>query len=115
MEEGKSSTRTFGNYEIQGELGRGGMGVVYKALERSLERDVALKILPRSLAADASLVKRFLREARAGAGLSHRNIVRVYAVGQHKGTYFIAMELVQGAVRRNPRVLLPARILVSEA
>jgi serine/threonine protein kinase len=90
------SARSFGAYEIQRELGRGGMGVVYKAYEKSLRREVALKILPRSLSSDPLLVKRFMREARAGARINHPNAVRVYKVGKRGGTHFIAMEYVEG-------------------
>ncbi|MFO7973295.1 MAG: protein kinase, partial [Candidatus Hydrogenedentota bacterium] len=88
--------QTIGNYQVLRELGRGGMGVVYKAHEQSLQRVVALKVLPGHLAEDAAFVKRFLREAQAAARLSHPNIVHVYAVGQHAGQYFIAMEYVKG-------------------
>ena len=87
----------IGNYEILSELGRGGMGVVYKAHEQSLQRVVALKILSAHLSEDAALVKRFLREARAGARLNHANIVTTHAVGEHDGTYFIAMEYIKGS------------------
>ena len=89
--------KVIGNYEILRELGRGGMGVVYKAHEQSLQRVVALKILPRHLAENPAFVKRFLREARAGARLNHPNIVTTYAVGEHDGVYFIAMEYIKGA------------------
>lgn len=88
--------QVVGNYHILKELGRGGMGVVYKAHETSLNRIVALKVLPRHLAQDPAFVKRFLREARAAASLNHPNIVTVYAVGEHNGIYFIAMEYVKG-------------------
>ena len=85
-----------GNYEIQRELGRGGMGVVYKAHEMSLQRVVALKILPAHLAENDEFVARFEREARAAARLTHPNIVTVYAVGEHAGMHFMAMEYVKG-------------------
>ena len=64
--------KVLGNYEIDSELGRGGMGIVYKAREESLQRVVALKILAPELAKDQAYVKRFIREARAGARLHHR-------------------------------------------
>ena len=88
--------KVIGNYEVLRELGRGGMGVVYKAHEQSLQRVVALKVLPAHLAADRSFVERFEREARSSAGLSHPNVVTVYAVGEQQGMYFIAMEYVKG-------------------
>ncbi len=87
---------TVGNYEILRELGRGGMGVVYKAHEQSLQRIVALKVLSPALAEDPVFVKRFMREARAAARLDHPNIVTVYAVGEHNGAYYIAMQYVKG-------------------
>ncbi len=88
--------KIVGNYEIQRELGRGGMGVVYKANEQSLARVVALKVLPAHLSADDLFVKRFQREAKSAARLTHPNIVTVYAVGQHAGMHYIAMEYVKG-------------------
>ena len=88
--------KTVGNYEIQRELGRGGMGVVYKAHEQSLQRVVALKVLLAHLARDTAFVKRFLHEARAVARLNHPNVVTIHTVGQHGGTYYIAMEYVKG-------------------
>ncbi|MFO7973296.1 MAG: serine/threonine-protein kinase [Candidatus Hydrogenedentota bacterium] len=88
--------RTVGNYQILRELGRGGMGVVYLAKDRVLQRRVAVKVLPEHLAEDAVFVKRFLREARAAARLTHPNLVIIHAVGQHEGSYFIEMELVRG-------------------
>ena len=88
--------KVVGNYEILRELGRGGMGVVYKAHEQSLQRVVALKILPEHLAKDRAFLKRFQREARVAARLSHPNIVTIHAVGEHEGQHFIAMEYVKG-------------------
>ena len=83
-------------YELIGELGRGGMGVVYRARDRLLGRAVALKFLPEDLSADAPQRALFRREARAAAQLSHPGIVTVYDVGRHGGREFIAMELVDG-------------------
>ncbi|MCX6910579.1 MAG: SUMF1/EgtB/PvdO family nonheme iron enzyme [Verrucomicrobia bacterium] len=88
--------QTFGPYQIQSKLGQGGMGAVYLAHDTSLERFVALKVLPGKLAADAEYVARFRREAIAAAQLDHPNIVRVFAAGESDGTHYIAMELVEG-------------------
>ncbi len=88
--------RVLGSYQIVEELGRGGMGIVYRAYQPSLNRHVAVKILPPQLAFDQQLVDRFLREARAAAGLRHPNIVVVYDVGQEQGIHFIAMEYLEG-------------------
>src|SRR5687768_3511918 len=86
----------IGDFEIIGKLGQGGMGAVYRARQRSLDRQVALKILPATLEADAEFVSRFQREARVAASLSHANLVCVYASGQAAGCHYIAMELVEG-------------------
>ncbi len=83
-------------YERLEELGRGGMGVVYKARDRRLGRLIALKELPPSLRDHPEAVKLFLREARAAASLNHRNIVTVHDAGEENGTYFISMELLEG-------------------
>jgi len=83
--------------EILEEIGRGGMGVVFKARQRGLEREVALKILPSHLAADPSFSERFSRESRALAGLSHPNIVAVHDAGEVRGHHYILMEYVDGA------------------
>ncbi len=86
----------FGDYEILGELGRGGMGAVYQARQLSLQRVVALKILPLHIADDAGLAARFQTEAIAAASLNHPNLVQVFAAGEHDGIRFIAMEYVEG-------------------
>jgi eukaryotic-like serine/threonine-protein kinase len=88
----------LGHYEIVGELGRGGMGVVYKGYEPALSRYVAIKELSPSLAHDANLVERFLREARSMAALNDPNIIQVYFIGtdQDTGQPFFAMEFVEG-------------------
>ena len=87
---------TLGDYEILGELGRGGMGVVYKAHEKTLRRVVALKVLPDDLSRKGEFVQRFMREARAAAQLVHPNIAVVYTAGEIDGLHYIAMQYVQG-------------------
>jgi serine/threonine protein kinase len=83
-------------YEIIDEVGRGGMGVVYKAKDTHLGRIVALKRLPENLRQHPTAVKFFEREARSAAILNHPNIVTVFDAGQENGTYFITMELLEG-------------------
>ena len=85
-----------GHYDIVGELGRGGMGVVYKGFESSLGRNVAIKMLSEALADDAMVVERFFREARSMAQLNDPHIVQIYFVGEDQGQPFFAMEFVNG-------------------
>ncbi|MCB1610707.1 MAG: protein kinase [Xanthomonadales bacterium] len=85
-----------GHYDIVGELGRGGMGVVYKGFETSLGRHVAIKTLSEALANDPSVVERFFREARSMAQLNDPHIVQIYFVGEDQGQPFFAMEFVAG-------------------
>ncbi|MCC7054874.1 MAG: serine/threonine protein kinase [Gemmatimonadaceae bacterium] len=103
-------------YAIERELGRGGMGAVYLARDRTLDRDVALKVLPPEVASSASLRERFLRETRVAASFSHPNIVPVYAVEQHDDVLAYAMGFIDGeslgarVARMGP---LPIRDVVS--
>ncbi len=90
-----SGTR-LGPYEITTPLGAGGMGEVYRARDERLKRDVAIKVLPADLAADAERRTRFEREARAASGLSHPNILTIYDIGFSDSTVYIAMELIEG-------------------
>jgi serine/threonine protein kinase len=85
-----------GKYLLLGRLGQGGMGVVYEALDTLLQRRVALKLLPESVSADPTRLRRFLREARAAARLSHPNVVAVHEVDPCGGTLFLVMELLRG-------------------
>ena len=85
-----------GEYSLQRELGRGGMGVVYLARDVQLDRDVAIKVLPTRLASDAVARERFLREARMAAGLSHPHIVPIHRVGEARGFVFFVMSYVEG-------------------
>ncbi|MDP3773503.1 MAG: serine/threonine-protein kinase [Gemmatimonadales bacterium] len=84
-----------GEYDVDSELGRGGMAVVYKATEIELSRVVALKVLPPGMGG-GTMAERFKREARMAAALDHQNIIPVYRVGQAAGTYFFAMKFVEG-------------------
>jgi serine/threonine protein kinase len=86
----------FGNYRIEREIGRGGMGIVYEAIHILLEKRVALKVLPVRMPADAGHLERFFREARTAAGLHHTNIVPVFDVGQVAGTPYFAMQYIEG-------------------
>jgi tetratricopeptide (TPR) repeat protein len=83
-------------YQIVGELGRGGMGIVYKANDTVLDRVVAFKVLPDALKENPQALKNFLREAKSAAQLNHPNIVTVYDAGEQDGRYYIAMEYVDG-------------------
>src|SRR5918911_150352 len=85
-----------GRYELEELVGAGGMSSVYKARDRLLERDVALKILHPTFAADADTIERFRREARAVAQLSHPNIVTVIDRGEDDGRQYIVFEYVEG-------------------
>jgi WD40 repeat protein/serine/threonine protein kinase len=87
---------SIGDFRILREIGRGGMGVVYEAVQVSLGRHVALKVLPVEAARDARLLARFRRESQAAAQLHHSNIVPVFEVGQHGDVCFYAMQYIQG-------------------
>ena len=93
---GVSKARQVGDYRIIREIGRGGMGVVYEAEQVSLGRRVALKLLPERVLSDAKHRGRFEREARAAAQLHHTNIVQVFGVGEHEGSPYYVMQLIDG-------------------
>ena len=89
--------RMISHYRVLAELGRGGMGVIYRAEDTRLNREVALKLLSDPMLADEDMIKRFQREARAASALNHPHICTVYDVGEDQGTHFIAMELTRRA------------------
>lgn len=106
--------KTLGTYEIVSEIGRGGMAIVYKAYQRSLERFVALKVLPPQFTFDFEFLRRFQVEAKAAAKLKHPNIVTIYDVGEQNGWHYIVMEFLDGVslahVIRREGALAPTRV-----
>src|SRR4029077_5741231 len=86
--------------EILSPLGAGGMGEVYRARDKKLDRDVAIKVVPQSVAADAETLTRFEREAKAVAALSHPNILSIFDFGTQDGVSYTVMELLEGETLR---------------
>src|SRR6185503_9680677 len=86
----------LGRYEIRSKIAEGGMGEVYLAQDTRLDRTVALKILPASVASDQDRMRRFVREARAASALNHPNVATIHDVGEADGVSFIVMENVEG-------------------
>ncbi|HVG31534.1 MAG TPA: serine/threonine-protein kinase [Pyrinomonadaceae bacterium] len=91
---------TLGRYKIRSPIGAGGMGEVYLAEDTSLDRTVALKVLPAPVASDQQRMRRFIQEAKAASGLNHPNILTVYEIGQADSTHFIATEFIEGVTLR---------------
>ena len=89
-----------GRYEIISSIGKGGMGEVFLANDKTLDRKVALKILPAELATNKDRMRRFTQEAKAAAALNHPNIAHVYEIGESEGAHFIAMEFIDGCTLR---------------
>src|SRR5262249_6737505 len=103
--------QSVGAYKILALLGRGGMGVVYRARAEPLRRDVAIKVLPASFANNSDRLRRFEQEAHATSALNHPNILTIYDIGAHEGAPFIVAELLEGAELRTQleQGALPAR------
>ncbi|MFS8065044.1 MAG: protein kinase domain-containing protein, partial [Byssovorax sp.] len=112
-EERDRTGETLGRFQITGLLGRGGMGVVHDAVDLTLRRRIALKLLPAAAIESAERRQRFLREARAAAAVSHPNIAAVFDAGEIEGAVFIAMERVEGRSLR--AVMAAARAALPEA
>ena len=111
--------KRIGGYEIIEQIGRGGMGRVYRARQIALDRDVALKLLPSDLAANAKYIRRFIREARAAGLINHGNLVHVHDVGEADNRYYIVMEYVEGRtvkqiMRREGRIGIIETLRVAE-
>src|SRR5918998_3609911 len=86
----------FAGHRIEGIAGRGGMGVVLRATELTLDRVVALKLIAPELAGDPDFRERFLRESRAAASIEHPNVIPIYYTGEREGVLYIAMRYVDG-------------------
>jgi len=114
---------TISHYTILEKLGEGGMGVVYKARDTKLERDVALKFLPQHLTSSEEDKQRFIREAKAAAALNHPNICTIYSVDEDEGNQFIVMEYIDGSTLRNvqksgnlePELVISYAVQIAEA
>jgi serine/threonine protein kinase len=108
--------RQLGKYEIQAEIGRGGMGLVFRGYDHLLDRQVAIKVLAPHLVWEPGFVERFLREARSAARLKHASIVTIFDVGQEGDRYYIVMEFLKGPTLADlirKRGALPADDIVS--
>ena len=109
--------QTLGNFEVLAKIGEGGMGEVYRARDTKLDRDVALKVLPREMSGDPERIARFQREARTLATLQHTNVASVYGFEETPHARFLVMELVDGEEleERLKRGALPIEDAVSIA
>jgi serine/threonine protein kinase/DNA-binding beta-propeller fold protein YncE len=100
----------LGRYEILSQLGAGGMGEIYLALDTTLGRKVALKILPESVASNVNRMQRFVQEAKAASALNHPNILTIHEIGTEPGAHFIATEFIDGETLRQHVTLTPPEI-----
>ena len=105
---------TLNQYQITASIGAGGMGEVFRARDTRLNRDVAVKVLPRDFVADADRLRRFEQEAKALAALNHPNVLTIHDAGVHEGARYLVSELLEGQTLREvlgstPNVALPVR------
>ncbi|MDO5702124.1 MAG: Stk1 family PASTA domain-containing Ser/Thr kinase, partial [Lachnospiraceae bacterium] len=110
----KAGVILAGRYEIVGRIGSGGMADVYKAMDKKLNRFVAVKVMKPEFQSDSTFISKFRREAQAAAGLANPNIVNVYDVGEDQGNYYIVMELVEGITLKE-YIVKKGRLSVREA
>jgi serine/threonine protein kinase/Tol biopolymer transport system component len=108
-----SNGTCLGRYEIRSHIGAGGMGEVYLAWDTTLDREVALKILPPEIASDQQRMQRFVQEAKTASALNHPNIMTIFEIGQTDSTYFIATEFIDGITLRQH--IAGRRLKLSEA
>jgi serine/threonine protein kinase len=94
--DGEPAPKSFDDFQIVRRIGHGGMGIVYEAIQRSLQRHVALKVINEAASSKAQHRQRFKREAEAAAGLHHTNIVPIYGIGEDHGLQYYAMQLIEG-------------------
>src|SRR6266851_982056 len=87
---------SFNQYQITGQLGTGGMGEVFRARDTRLNRDVAVKVLPKDFVANADRLRRFEQEAKTLAALNHRNVLTIHDAGVHEGAPYLVSELLEG-------------------
>src|SRR5262245_59545521 len=93
--------KLYGYYQILAPLGKGGMGIIFRAYDTRLHREVAIKVLPAELATNAGALKRFEREAQALAALAHPNILTIHDIGTDQDVSFLVMELLEGETLRS--------------
>jgi serine/threonine-protein kinase len=105
--------RTLSHYRVLDEVSRGGMGIVYRAVDLTLNREVALKVLPPELVSDPERKRRFIQEAQAAAALQHPHVAVIHEIDEAEGVTFIAMELIRG--KKLSEMLSGSRLSVSRA